>query len=583
MFTARKLFLPMLFYAVCSLVFKSVGVGEEIVKGGLGDKLDRYLTRITPFGFSGALLVAKDGEVVLNKGYGMAIREKGIGNSSETVFSTGSITKQFTAAAIMKLKMQGKLNTTDPIRKYLDGVPKDKKKITIQQLLTHTSGLVQDAGRDYDVAQRDKTVSKILEQPLEFAPGKRFEYTNVGYTLLAAIIEKVSGKSYEEFLQEELFRPAGMFSTGYRLPNWEEKVVAHWYVGETDNGTPLEKPYPYWNLIGNGGILSTTGDMYRWHLALNSDSILSSEAKKELFTPFLNDYAYGWDVLKTEHGILIQHNGGSSLGNSAEMRWYVDSSTVTILFCNQSYDDAPLIDAVRDKIENLIFGGEVTLPPSAMEADSATLRKFEGDYQLQSGGHLIAAVKNRALVITALGQDAINLIIFLEKAKLYLYNDLNDKSVEILEAALQGDYEPFKEVLANQPERFERVRQFIATRIQNTKEETGPIQKVEAFGTLPSLYEEGVVETIVELKGEQGSIFFRLIWRNNTNIGVGPVRSVQTFSIPFLPLTLTDFAGYHVGMAKNVRISFYVDDKNSVTSLSVRVSGEDVIAVKITR
>ncbi len=268
------------------------GNAKEIVRGELGKKLDTYLTRITPFGFSGALLVAREGDIVINKGYGMAIRAEGVRNTSETVFSTGSITKQFTAAAILKLEMQGRVDTEDPIGKYLEAVPENKSHISLHHLLTHTSGLVQDVGRDYDIALRDETVRRILEQPLEFAPGERFEYTNVGYTLLAAIIEKVSGMSYEDYLNEHLLKPAGMAFTGYRIPTWDERVVAHWYVGQTDNGTPLEKPYPYWNLIGNGGILSTTEDMYKWHLALSGDAVLSRDAKKKLYAPLLNDYAY---------------------------------------------------------------------------------------------------------------------------------------------------------------------------------------------------------------------------------------------------------------------------------------------------
>ena len=111
----------------------------------------------------------------------------------------------------------------------------------MHQLLTHYAGFT---GPDYQPAGRDETVRKILSSPLEFRPGERFSYSNAGYSLLAAILEIVSGESYEEFLNKHLFRPAGMYFTGYRLPNWEEKVVAHWYVGDKDNGTPLEKPYP---------------------------------------------------------------------------------------------------------------------------------------------------------------------------------------------------------------------------------------------------------------------------------------------------------------------------------------------------
>lgn len=130
-----------------------------VVEGELGARLDHYLTQITPFGFSGAVLVASDGEVVLNKGYGMAVKSQGTPNPSQTVFSVGSITKQFTAAAIMKLEMDGKLSPSDLISKYLDGVPDDKSDVTLHHLLTHTSGVIEYTDPDYRPDLRDETVS----------------------------------------------------------------------------------------------------------------------------------------------------------------------------------------------------------------------------------------------------------------------------------------------------------------------------------------------------------------------------------------------------------------------------------------
>lgn len=555
---------------------------NEIVEGELGNKIERYLRQITPFGFSGALLVAKNGKIILNKGYGMAIRSENIPNTSETVFSTGSITKQFTAAGIMKLEMQGKLSTNDPITKFFEKVPEEKETITLHHLLTHTSGVINYTGKDYETAKRDETARKILDAPLLFKPGERFEYSNAGFSLLAAVIEKVSGKGYEEYLYEHLFKPAGMKFTGYRLPKWENKVVAHWYVGENDNGTPLEKPYPYWNLLGNGGILSTTEDMYKWHLALNGDKIFSAEAKKKIFTPFLNDYGYGWDVLETERGILIQHDGGSVLGNSAEIRRYIDVDVVTILFCNQSFGRGALFGPIRDKIETLAFGGDVVIPPSVITLDMEKLRKFEGTYSLSSGGHLEADVESGRLTIKAKEQDAINALFFPEKAAPGLFKDLNKLSVSVFEAALKGDYKPFENVLQDKERRLEPVRQLIEMRIQRYKERTGGIQEVKVFGTLPSDYGgKDAVMTQVQLKGEKGSIYFSLYWRNKMNIGVVPLMGIQEISVPFMPVSGTEFAGYHLGMAKNIRLSFGVDSSGAITGLTVTNPSGDLSARKI--
>jgi len=337
------------------LLSASILSAAEVVKGEKARRVDTYLSRLVPYGFSGAFLIAEDGEIVLNKGYGLAIRSQGTANTSETVFSTGSLTKQFTAAGIMKLEMMGKLNTHDPITKYFEGVPEDKKGITLHHLLTHTAGVVDAVGPDFVEALRDPTVEKILKRPLEFPPGQEFSYSNAGYSLLAAVIEKVSGQDYETFQRKQLFLPAGMDYTGYRLPEWDKRVVAHWYVGERDNGTPLEKLYPYWNLLGNGGILSTTEDMYRWHLALLGEKVLSLDAKDKMFTPVDNDYGYGWDILESDHGLLIKHDGGSTLGSSSEIRRYLDAGLVTMLFCNQGYGRMTLMEVVREKTEALVF------------------------------------------------------------------------------------------------------------------------------------------------------------------------------------------------------------------------------------
>ncbi len=581
------------FYSLLSLIFLITSIstgyslypssisGDEIVEGELGKKIDRYLRHITPFGFSGALLVAKNGKIILNKGYGMAIRSENIPNSSETVFSIGSITKQFTAAGVMKLEMQGKLSTNDPITKFFEKVPEEKETITLHHLLTHTSGVINYTGMDYERAKRDETARKILDAPLIFKPGERFEYSNAGFSLLAAVIEKVSGKGYEEFLNEHLFEPTGMRFTGYRLPKWEKKVVAHWYVGEKDNGTPLEKPYPYWNLLGNGGILSTTEDMYKWHLVLKGDKIISTEAKKKIFTPFLNDYGYGWDVLKTERGLLIQHDGGSMLGNSAEVRRYIDADVVTILFCNQSFGKRALFGPIRDKIEILAFGGDVVIPPSVISLNIEKLRKFEGIYGLSSGGHLEAEIENGRLTIKAKGQDAINALLFPGKTSPGLFKDLNKLSVSIFEAALKGDYKPFENVLVDKERRLERVRELIEMRIRRYKEKTGEIQEVKVFGTLPSDYGgKDAVMTQVQLKGAKESIYFSLYWRNKMNIGVGPLMGVQQISVPLMPLSKTEFAGYHLGLAKNMSLSFSVDNSGAVTGLSVHNPSGDLTVKK---
>lgn len=558
----------------------TAGTTGEIVEGDVASKLDMYLTRITPFGFSGALLVAKNGKIILNKGYGMAIRAENVPNTSETVFSTGSITKQFTAAGIMKLEMMGKLKTEDPIAKYFDDVPEDKKGITLHHLLTHTSGVVDALGPDYVEAPRDETARKTLDAPLRFQPGEQFGYSNAGYSLLAAVIEKVSGQNYEEFMNANIFIPSGMKFTGYRMPEWDKKVVAHWYRGEKDNGTPLEKNYPQWHLLGNGGILSTTEDMYRWHQALLEDKVLSAEVKRKMFTPFLNEYGYGWDVIQREMGTLIQHDGGSMLGNSAEMRRYIDAKTVTILFCNQSYGERALFEAVRDKIETLVFGGDVAYPPEVSGQQPEKLEKYLGTYKLETGGRLEAEQDNNMLVISAQGQDAISMLFDPENPDPTLFEELNDLSETVFESALKGDFGPFGNILANKERRLKPVQELIEMRLRMYKPRTGEIKSAEAVGTLPATLDgQKAAITYVALKGEKESLFFVLYWQDKKNVGVAPTPPPGEMSLPFLPVSETEMAGYRIDTAIGTRIGFKTNEAGSVIGLVIP-ENPDFIAAK---
>ncbi len=556
------------------------GSPGEIVEGDVAKKLDIYLTRITPFGFSGALLVAKDGKIVLNKGYGMAIRSENMPNTSETVFSTGSITKQFTAAGIMKLEMMGKLNTEDPITKYFDDVPEDKKGITLHHLLTHTSGVIDALGSDYVIAPRDETARKTLDAPLRFKPGEEFGYSNAGYSLLAAVIEKVSGQSYEEFMNKNIFAPTEMKFTGYRMPEWDKKVVAHWYRGEKDNGTPLEKNYPQWHLLGNGGILSTTEDMHRWHQALLEDTVLSAEVKKKMFTPFLNEYGYGWDIIQREMGTLIQHDGGSMLGCSAEMRRYIDAKVVTMLFCNQSYGQRALFEAVRGKIETIVFGGDVAYPPEVLPFDPGELQKYDGTYKLETGGTLKAQTKEGNLVISAEGQDAISVLFDPENPDPAQFEKLNALAASVFKAALEGDFGPLGNVLANKQRRLKPVQELIEMRLDMYKSRTGKIKGARSMGTLPTTFDgEKAAVTTVELKGEKSSIFFDLYWQDNKNVGVGPTPPPGEMALPFLPVSKTEFVGYRIDAAIGAKIGFETDESGSVIGLVIP-GNQDFMALK---
>src|ERR687896_1467909 len=200
----------------------------------------KFLDDTLPDGTSGTVVAARGGSVAHCRGFGLADRDAKVAARCDTVYDTMSMTKQFTAAAILKLEMMGELRVTDPLSKFVGPVPDDKRTITLHHLLTHTAGLTEGLGGDYEALSRRDMLDGALESELRSAPGTEYSYSNLGYSILAAIVEKASGTSYERFLASHLFEPAGMRHTGYVLTEWQPEQVA---VEYDENGEPKGRPF----------------------------------------------------------------------------------------------------------------------------------------------------------------------------------------------------------------------------------------------------------------------------------------------------------------------------------------------------
>jgi len=290
-------------------------------------QMTNYLHEQEQEGFSGSVLVAEKGVIVLETGIGYADRESGRRETAETVFSVGSITKQFTAAAIIRLESEGRLTTGDSLKRYFPSAPEDKRNITIHQLLTHTAGFPDGLGDDYDTLRADAFLALAFQTPLAYTPGSRYRYSNVGYSLLGILVEKISGMGYEKYLHDKLFIPSGMMHTGYLLPDFKKDQLATGYRDGKRWGNAMDHPWladgPGWHLRANGGILSTVGDLYKWYLALSRHTVLPKAAFEKLVTPYVAEqadqksfYSYGWVVQPAGTNQLIWHNGGNGVYNA---------------------------------------------------------------------------------------------------------------------------------------------------------------------------------------------------------------------------------------------------------------------------
>jgi CubicO group peptidase (beta-lactamase class C family) len=304
------------------------------IRISLTAQLDRYVqTYVNLELFSGSVLVANKGKILLSKGYGMANYEHVVPNMPQTKFHIGSITKQFTAMAIMQLVAQGKLKLEDTIATIFPDYP-DGKDITIYQLLTHTSGIVEYLIMSSEIDFRKpitiaELVAHFKDKPLEFAPGSKYKYSNSGYVLLAAIIEKISGQSYETFLQERIFKPLGMHDTGLLQST---PLLAHRAQGY-NRGADLENSIYYDPSVitGPGALYSTVENLYKWDRALYTESLLSRSLLLRLWEPCLNNYCLGWARGILHDRSYVWHNGGWFDCHAMLMRFIDDDIFVVVL------------------------------------------------------------------------------------------------------------------------------------------------------------------------------------------------------------------------------------------------------------
>jgi CubicO group peptidase (beta-lactamase class C family) len=368
--------------------------------------------------FNGSALVAEDGQVILRKGYGMANMEWQIPNGPDTKFRLGSITKQFTSMVIMQLVGEGKIKLDDKITTYLTDYRKDTgDKVTVRHLLSHTSGIpsytsiprfLQDQSRDpYKVAD---FVKKYASGDLAFQPGSKFEYDNSGYFLLGAIIEKVTGMTYEKALQQRVFDPLGMKETGYDHAATVLPKRAAGYVLTPDgyeNAAYLDMSIPF----AAGSLYSTVDDLYKWDRALYNDKLLSAELKTTMFTPVLSNYAFGWSRMimtldpegKTRVS-TISHNGGINGFSTVEIR-IPDRQDLIVLLDNTSRGDK--LNEVAGGIAAILYDLEAP-PPEPSLADELTSRLAGGNARDAIAG--AKALKAKAPQKYFYNEAAINLL-----------------------------------------------------------------------------------------------------------------------------------------------------------------------------
>lgn len=361
----------------------------------LAQEMEAYLQAHLETGyFIGSVLVAYGGEILLSKGYGMANLEHSIPNAPLTKFRIGSVTKQFTAAAILKLQEQNLLDVNNSVATYIPDYP-NGGKITIHQLLTHTSGIPNYT--NFDDFESKKTIKMELDEliayfshrPLEFPSGEKFNYSNSGYVVLTKIIETVSNQSYADYLQEYIFTPLGMNDSGYDRHETILQNRASGYVSmgeEYKNAQLIDMSLP----SGAGALYSTVEDLYKWDCSLNTDIVLNKLSRDAMFSPQIKviedeneqvHYGYGWllDTIHDRH--RISHNGGIDGFSSHFSRFPNEQITIVVL---SNLVTSPVEKIGRD-LTAIILGESYELPKKreAIDLDPAIYENYVGQYKFE--------------------------------------------------------------------------------------------------------------------------------------------------------------------------------------------------------
>jgi CubicO group peptidase (beta-lactamase class C family) len=370
---------------------------EEVVQTYVRDKT-----------FMGAVLVARGSDVILSKGYGSANLEWDIPNTPATKFRLGSLTKQFTAAAILLLEERGKLTLDDPIKKHLPDAAAGWDAITIFHLLTHTSGIPNFTSlpayqslklEDTPVA---KTIASVRDKSLDFPPGDKMSYSNSGYLVLGHVIERVTGASYETFVKDNIFTPLGMKDSGY---DSNTAVILRRAAGYMPSaGGPANAGFLHMSIPHAAGALySTTEDLLRWEQGLFGGKLISAASLAKMTTPFKDDYALGV-VVRTASGRKVVQHGGGIDGFNTFLAYYPDHQLTVAVLANIN---GRTPTEIATKLADLAHGGVVQLTSERKEIalPIAALSKYVGTYDLAPGVHMMIRLAGDRLTTQLSGQQ----------------------------------------------------------------------------------------------------------------------------------------------------------------------------------
>lgn len=528
-----------------------------VVNGAAGKQLDDYLTRLETYGMAASILVAKNGKVILHKGYGIANRQTGQKITAETPFILASLSKQFTAAAVLKLAMQRRLTLQDTVGRFYPLASPEIRAVTLHQLLCHTSGLPYLGDNPFAPMYRDSVMWEVLRMPLEFPPGSRAQYSSPGYTLLAGIIERASGKTFEAYLRNNLFEPAGMTNTRFQGEpgDWPDQDVLHSYSDNNDEGA-IGQMIGADKGVGAGTVIATTGDLRLWEESLWGGKILSKEYLAELLAPHAEggrgfSYAYGWNVIKTIRGTTVISHAGDFGGYNTELRHYVDEDYSIIFTSNTRVNGVGFRQAVVNGISLLLTGGKYADPPHTQSGETSIPKQLLGTWRLSSGGQLIIQEEHGKLLIGGEGSDAIELLAGTPKKEHANGEKLSALAAEILAELAEGEFDQLQKNLhPSLP--FAHVEHGTQQLYAMLRDSLGEYEGAEIIGT--GITGPQSAQTYWRLKFQRGQTIGMYGWASGKIMALDADLPMAMQKI-FLPESSTTVAAFDLFTGHTVRVS----------------------------
>lgn len=548
-----------LFYSLIVITLLSCNENEQYHRKLI---VNEYLDRAESFGFSGSVHFQKGDTLLLDETKGYRDKELQQNNDEETLFYIASVAKSFTAAAIIKLEDQGKLSALDLIHKFFPNCPKNKRHISVHQLLTHTSG-IQSYGwntnaSDWNIMNKAESIDGIFAQNL--SNNNAFNYNNANYILLAAIIEKVSKISYQDYINKEFLKPLEMNHTffGYNsVLKLKERLSKH-YVQDKAFDNYLNYPKS-WLRVGGGDIISNASDLNKWLRGLYNSEIISKEGKSKLFSIHKEvapnfGYGYGWyiRVFPEANKKIIFHTGGFK-GYASEVRYYPESDISLIVLSNRDFT-SNLTEIISNDLLSIAIGDSIRIPK--IQTSNKNSEYFSGTYRLDSTSYVKFKKLSNSIVVKLFGQEAMRLSSNIEE-HLENMTSLNTRTFDLLASLSKHAENTFVSVLPKEDIKYldEYVDEWV-TFIEDT-EFKYTVNHTEYLT-------DGIYRTYTTIKVNNIEKYFGFTWKNNKLIGTAPNKKFVTPRLQLIQKSDHQFIYYDWESRQSQTWSFNKKSNNSI-------------------